>query len=125
MAIRELTQVPVNATGWEIEVRVIRAAEKQRDTPNGRVREPKMRNGIQGIELEVLVWWPELDEERRAKLTTYQADPPKLNRRDLIRVRGQLFAAAWSANGSSGLWFDAPEGIELAAKPAQTKAAVQ
>lgn len=122
MAIKELTTVPVDASTWEIEVRVIRPAEKQRDTPTGRVREPKMRNGIQGLELEVLVWWVGLDEERRAKLTTYQADVPTLNRRDMIKIRGQLFAAAWSANGSSGLWFDAPDGIELASKPAPVKA---
>lgn len=122
MAIRELTTVPVDASDWEVEVRIVRPAEKQRETPTGRVREPKMRNGIQGLELEVLVWWPGLDEERRAKLTTYQADVPVLNRRDMIKIRGQLFAAAWSANGSSGLWFDAPDGIMLASKPAPAKA---
>ena len=67
MAIRELSTVPVDASTWEVEVRIVRPAVKQRDTPTGRVREPKMRNGIQGLELEVLVWWPGLDEERRAK----------------------------------------------------------
>ena len=77
-----------------------------------------MRNGIQGLELEVLIWWPGLDEERRAKLTTYQADVPTLNCRDMIKIRGQLFAAAWATNSSSGLWFDAPDGIELVGKPA-------
>ena len=118
MAIRELSTVPVDASGWEIEVRVVRPAVKQRDSPNGRIREPKLRNGIQGVELEVLVWWPGLDEERRAKLTTYQPDVPTLNRRDMIKIRGQLFAAAWATSSSSGLWFDAPDGIELASKPA-------
>jgi hypothetical protein len=77
-----------------------------------------MRNGVQGLELELLVLVPGVEEERRAKLTLYQQDLPALNRRDLIRIRGQLFAAAWSANGSSGLWFDAPNGVELATKPA-------
>lgn len=122
MAIRLLDAVTVDPSSWTITALVVRPAVKRERGPDGWIERPKLRDGVQGCELECLITWPGIDEPRAAKITVYQQDLPDVLQGQQIRIRGHVIAAPWGANGKSGLWFDVPDGVELASAPRKAAA---
>ena len=124
MAIRALDAVPVDHGAWVITALVVRPAVKRERSPDGGswVEQPKVRNGVPGTEVECLVAIEGVAEPRTAKFTVYQRELPDDLPGQRIRLRGNVFAAPWASGQKVGLWFDVPDGVELASAPRPAKA---
>ena len=107
VAISKLERVPVDTSGMRVWAVAQRPAVRQDRRAGGGVEVPKVRDGVQGVEVDVLVAFPDSDEKSAAKFTVYSPVPALPDFAE-IRVVGKMFAAVWTAadRAGGGMWFE-------------------
>ncbi|WP_158512643.1 hypothetical protein [Gordonia polyisoprenivorans] len=119
MAISKLESVPVDMSRMELFFGSQRPAMR-RENVNGERREtPKVRDGVAGVEVDVIVKVAGSEDKSTAKFTVYG---PVSNFEDFepLRVTGPVIANVWStANGGAGLWFEVPGIVSATRGPAK------
>lgn len=108
MAISKLESVPVDTSQMKVFFAAQRPAMR-REKVNGEWREtPKSRDGIAGVEVDVIVKIGASEDKSAAKFTVY-GPVPRFEDFEMLQFTGPVIANVWSAtNGGAGLWFEVP-----------------
>ena len=106
MALSPLDSVPVDVKDWNVRlVNSQPAVKRERDASGGWVVTPKMRDGVEGIEIDCLATVPGIDGQKTLKFTLYSPVPSGVELFAPVRLLG-VRAAPWASGNRSGLWFD-------------------
>lgn len=121
MAISKLESVPVDTAGLVVWFVAQRPAVR-RERVNGQWTEtPKARNGVVGVEVDVLVKFPAAEEKSAAKFTVY-GPVPRFADFEPLKFTGPVIANVWTgSNGGGGLWFEVPGITSASGASAQAK----
>lgn len=113
MAIGKLESVPVDLAGAEVRFSGANPA-MTRDSAGRDV--PKSRDGVVGMEVDLLIRFPGDPSRSAAKITLYQPIPdiPDLALVQLVNFRANIWTSKDRAGG--GMWFSA-DGIHPVEQP--------